>query len=83
MTDTIIPNLTDPKLYGRKELAEALGVKPWFIRRMIFVGFKMPLGVASVAMAHKFLSDNADILAVANKKRGGRTRVERTARGAA
>jgi hypothetical protein len=63
-------DLSDPKLYGRAELAEKLGVAPFYVRRMIAVGFKMPLGKASVAMAHDFLTKNADLLAVANKPRG-------------
>lgn len=53
-------NPPDPKLYNPAELAEVLGVKPWFIRRMKFLGFKMPLGRATVAMAHAFLEDQAE-----------------------
>lgn len=52
----------DPHLYGRAELAQRLGVAPWFIRRMVALGFKMPLGKASIAMAHRFIEDQADAL---------------------
>jgi CO/xanthine dehydrogenase Mo-binding subunit len=55
-------DLNDPHLYGRAELAERLGVKPWFIRRMLALGFQMPLGRASIAMAHRFIQEQADAL---------------------
>lgn len=57
MSQTTI-SLDDPNLYNREELAKVLGVKPWFIRRMLAAGFKMPLGRATVRMAHKWMEEN-------------------------
>lgn len=56
-------DLNDPTLYRSPDLAEKLGVGRSFMRRMIAAGFKMPLGRASIAMAHKFLTDHAEVLA--------------------
>ncbi len=43
------------KLYNRTELAEALGVKPGFIRTLLRKGFKMPLNVSTPAKVRAFL----------------------------
>lgn len=47
-------NTTD-RLYKPRELAEALGMKPGFIRSLMRKGFKMPLGVSTPARVHAFL----------------------------
>ena len=47
---------TSHKLYNARELAEALGVKPSFIRRLIRHGFKMPMDVSTPARVHAFLA---------------------------
>ena len=44
------------KLYNARELAEALGVKPSFIRALARKGFRMPLGVSTPARVHAFLA---------------------------
>ena len=45
------------KLYNRADLAKALGVKPWFIRRLVAQGFPMPFGVSTPAKVHAFLAE--------------------------
>ena len=52
----------DPRLFNMSDLAVILGVNRAFIRRLKSMGFKMPLGRATVAMAHRFIEENADIL---------------------
>ena len=51
-----IQETIDRKLYNARELAEALGVKPSFIRALARKGFKMPLGVSTPARVHAFLA---------------------------
>ncbi len=59
-------SLDDPRLWNKSQLAEKLGVNRAYVSKMVKTGFKMPLGKASLAMAHKFLEENADVLK--NKK---------------
>ena len=59
-----IQETIDRKLYNARELAEALGVKHSFIRRLIRHGFKMPMDVSTPARVHAFLAGletNADV----------------------
>lgn len=59
----------DPRLFNMNDLAQALGVHRNFIRRLKSCGFKMPMGRATVAMVHKFIEENADILDGGSRKR--------------
>ncbi len=52
----------DPGLFNMNDLATILRVNRGYIRRMKLCGFKMPGGRATVAMAHRFLSDNPDLV---------------------
>ncbi|MES2923128.1 MAG: hypothetical protein V4819_16345 [Verrucomicrobiota bacterium] len=47
--------LTDPRVFNMNDLATILGLSRTTVRRMKQLGFKMPLGYASVTMAHDFL----------------------------
>lgn len=47
----------DPRFFNMNDLAKVLGVRRSFIRRMKSQGFRMPLGRATVAMAHEFLEN--------------------------
>lgn len=53
----------DPRLWNVAELAAALGVSRDYILAMKRHGFPMPLGRASVPMAHDWLRENAHLLA--------------------
>lgn len=55
---TIAPD--DPRLWNQKELAEHLGVPVAYLRAMKYAGFRMPLGRATIGMAHDWLKANAD-----------------------
>lgn len=56
-----IVTITDARLFNMNDLAAVLGVNRGYIRRMKFGGFKMPGGMASVGMAHRFLEQNPEI----------------------
>ncbi len=51
----------DPRLFNMIELAAALGVSRDFIIRMKKRGFKMPIGRATVSMAHRWMEANAGL----------------------
>jgi hypothetical protein len=53
----------DPRLWNLAELSEALGVSREYVLAMKRFGFRMPLGRASVQMAHDWLKENAHLLA--------------------
>jgi hypothetical protein len=59
----------DPRLFNMGDLAAILGVTRFDIRRLKNFGFKMPLGRATVAMAHQFLRENADMLSPAPREK--------------
>jgi hypothetical protein len=52
----------DPRLFNMNDLARILGVHRNYIRRLKACGFRMPMGRATVAMAHNFIRENAEIL---------------------
>lgn len=53
---------TDYRLYNSKNLAEVLGVKPLFIKRMKAAGFKMPGMVATAQWALDWLRAHPDFV---------------------
>lgn len=50
----------DPRLFNMTDLAKVLGVRRSFIRQMKAQGFRMPLGRASIAMAHRFIEQQME-----------------------
>lgn len=54
-------SIDDPRLFNVKDLATILGVDRSSVGLMKKCGFRMPLGGATVSMAHTFLRDNPDI----------------------
>jgi len=72
------PDQTDALRLRRVALAEALGVKPFFISGMVAAGFPMPGRTATVKEAQKWLQAHPDFVATrALKARTERLKIER------